>query len=76
MHRLCGERCGGGNLIDPQPLRRDRPYLRERFRRVIIKAGYSSNNGEKILAEWFDRYMQDDVELFVKMLEDYERDSE
>jgi len=36
-------------------------------------AGYTPNNGEKILAEWFDKYMADDVEQFVKMLEDYEK---
>ena len=63
-------------MIDPQPLRRDRTYLRERFRRVTVGAGYTSNNGEKILAEWFDKYMAGDVEQFVKMLEDYERKDE
>ena len=58
-------------MNDPQPLRRDRPYLKERFRKVILMAGYT--NPEPILEEWFEKYMQGDVEEFVKMLESYEK---
>lgn len=46
-----------------------RAVLRDRFRRVIISAGYT--NPEPILDEHFDRYMEN-VPEFVKMLEEYE----
>jgi len=61
--------------MNPEELRlhNEREALRERFRRVIIKAGYASNNGEKILAEYFDKYMAGDRTEFIQMLEEYER---
>jgi hypothetical protein len=54
------------------PTQPTREQLRERFRAVIIKAGYVTYNGEKILAQYFDEYMKD-IPSFVKMLEEYER---
>ncbi len=48
----------------------DCEVLRERFRKVILGAGYATV--DRILAEWFDKYMEN-VPEFVKMLEDYER---
>jgi len=55
---------------NPQSPPPDREALRERFRKVILGAGYASADG--ILAEWFDKYMEN-VPEFVKMLEEYER---
>jgi len=49
-----------------------REALRERFRKVILGAGYKSAEG--ILAEWFDKYMQN-VPEFVRMLESYEKNN-
>ena len=56
----------------PNQLPQTREQLRERFRAVIIKAGYVTYNGEKILAEYFDEYMKD-IPGFVAMLEEYEK---
>ena len=58
------------NQLPQQPQTREQ--LRERFRAVIIKAGYVTYNGEKILAEYFDEYMKD-IPGFVAMLEEYEK---
>lgn len=54
------------NQLPQQP---SKETLRERFRKVILKAGYQ--NPEPILEEWFEKYM-DNVPEFVKMLEEYE----
>lgn len=48
----------------------DREQLRERFRRVILSAGYQS--ADRILAEWFDKYTTN-VPEFISMLEEYEK---
>ena len=45
--------------------------LRERFRKVIIGAGYSGDAPGAILAEWFDKYIVD-IPKFEAMLERYE----
>jgi hypothetical protein len=55
----------------PQQQPPDREALRERFRKVIIMAGYKGEAPDKILAEYFDTYMED-VPKFIKMLEEYE----
>ena len=48
-------------------------HMRERFRSVILKAGYTPEAAESILARHFDEYMQN-IPEFVKMLESYEND--
>jgi hypothetical protein len=56
----------GGRLEQIGPSREE---LRERFKKVILLAGYK--NPEPILQEWFDEYMKN-VPDFIKMLEEYE----
>ena len=50
--------------------------LRERFRKVILMAGYQ--NPEPILAEWFEKYYNDSQDpgqsQFIAMLERYEQE--
>lgn len=48
-----------------------RAALKERFRKVILGAGYKSADG--ILAEYFDKYMEDPGP-FMEMLGSYEKD--
>lgn len=50
----------------------DREHLRERFRAVIIGAGYSESAADSILAEYLEPYLKD-VPNFIAMLERYER---
>lgn len=59
------------NVVTPQPTMPpgQREILYERFRNVIIGAGY---NPQPILEDFFDLYMGD-VPKFVAMLEEYER---
>ena len=45
---------------------------RERFRNVILLAGYK--NPEPILEEWFEKYWAGDRGLFFAMLKEYEED--
>lgn len=47
-------------------------YLRDRFHKVIIGAGYSEAAAQGILAEYFIEYMKD-VPKFMEMLARYER---
>lgn len=49
-----------------------RSELRERFRKVILGAGYGEPYAECVLTDYFDEYMKD-VPKFVKMLESYEQ---
>lgn len=47
--------------------------LRQRFRAVIIGAGYSGEAPDRILAEYFPQYIED-IPAFEKMLAEYEQD--
>ena len=49
-----------------------RGLLRERFRRVILSAGYTPEAAESILAKWFEVYLKD-LDKFVVMLREYEK---
>jgi len=44
--------------------------LRERFRKVILGAGYAT--ADRILEEWFPKYIAGDRAAFIKMLVEYE----
>lgn len=50
----------------------DREHLRERFRAVILGAGYSEKAADSILAEHLEPYLKSPNE-FIAMLEGYER---
>jgi hypothetical protein len=59
-----------GYPVPPDP----KTALRERFRNVIILAGYQGKAVEGILEEWFEKYYADpDRAKFIKMLEEYEQ---
>lgn len=45
--------------------------LRQRFRNVIVRRGYSGGAPDSILAEWFPKYIED-IDSFEKMLKVYE----
>ena len=49
----------------------DREHLRERFRAVILGAGYLPEAAESILAKYFEPYLQN-LHEFIAMLERYE----
>jgi len=48
--------------------------LRERFRNVVRLAGYDEGAADKIVAKWYDFYMNGDRAEFIKMFEEYERE--
>lgn len=48
-----------------------RDVLYERFRKVIVMAGYKNGAPQRILDEYFEQYMGN-IPEFVKMLEEYE----
>lgn len=49
----------------------DREALRARFRNVTVLAGYKNEAPDRIVAEHFDKMMED-IPGFIKMLEEYE----
>lgn len=51
---------------------RRRDYWRQRFRKVILGAGYSESAAEGILADYLPQYLND-LPRFTEMLESYER---
>jgi hypothetical protein len=58
-----------GRIIQVPRPQTERDTLRERFRKVILLAGYT--RPEIILDEYFDKYMEN-IPEFVRMMEEYE----
>ena len=53
----------------------DHDTLRARFLNVIKLAGYGPEPAGRICEEYFEGYFAGDLNPFIKMLEDYEREN-